>query len=165
MTYKRLLLLSLPVFFVIACGRDDAPADADNADTAQSETGAAAADDDAATAGDSSRTAVEWAGTYSGVLPCGSCPGIETRITLDEDGSFERSTLRIDESSAAETDTGRFSWNTAGSRITLESADGELQQYLVGNNSLIQLDSNGERMTGESAGQYMLQKQSSDPAD
>jgi copper homeostasis protein (lipoprotein) len=166
---KHLLILTLPLVMAIACSRDEPAAEPPAADSAadsaaEREAGAAETGEDAGPAGDSSRTALDWAGTYSGVLPCASCPGIDTRITLDEDGDFERSSLYIDEDPDRKTETGRFSWNTAGSRITLESADGGLQQYLVGENSLIQLDRNGERISGDLAGQYMLHKHINDPA-
>ncbi|HEX5789450.1 MAG TPA: copper resistance protein NlpE N-terminal domain-containing protein [Woeseiaceae bacterium] len=166
---KQLLILTLPLVLAIACSRDEPPTEPPAVDsTADSaterEAGTAQSGEDAGPAGDSSRTALDWAGTYSGVLPCASCPGIDTRITLDEDGDFERSSLYIDEDPDPKTETGRFSWNNAGSRITLESADGGLQQYLVGENSLIQLDRSGERVTGDHAGQYMLHKHINDPA-
>ncbi|MFU8831928.1 MAG: copper resistance protein NlpE N-terminal domain-containing protein, partial [Wenzhouxiangella sp.] len=38
------------------------------------------------TPADSSRLSLDWVGTYSGVVPCASCPGIETSITLNDDG-------------------------------------------------------------------------------
>ena len=40
---------------------------------------AAAAGADAA---HNSRNALDWAGTYEGVLPCADCPGIQTRLSL-----------------------------------------------------------------------------------
>jgi uncharacterized lipoprotein NlpE involved in copper resistance len=35
-----------------------------------------------------SRNALDWAGTYEGVLPCADCPGTKTRLTLNYDGSY-----------------------------------------------------------------------------
>ena len=111
-----------------------------------------------------SRNSLDWAGTYSGVLPCASCPGIETLITLHEDGTFERSLLYIDEQPVAQTDSGTFTWSDSGGAITLNAGDAEAQQYQVGENALFHLDRNGERITGDLASQYVLQKHLHDPA-
>src|SRR5690606_18798136 len=46
----------------------------------------------AADPADNSRNSLDWAGTYRGVLPCADCEGIETVITLAEDGSFREHT-------------------------------------------------------------------------
>jgi hypothetical protein len=39
-------------------------------------------------AGDTSRTSLDWPGTYTGVLPCADCEGIETTITLSVDLTY-----------------------------------------------------------------------------
>jgi heat shock protein HslJ len=179
---KHLLGLSLAFLFVIACTRDEAPeepaapvesaAPAEPAvppepaappeeATAPDLGTATPAEEPAIPAGDNSRNSLDWPGSYSGVLPCASCPGIETIITLREDGTFDRSTLYIDEAPAPETESGRFSWNAAGSAITLGSAAG--QQYQVGEGALFQLDESGKRIT-ELARRYVLEKHVQDPA-
>jgi heat shock protein HslJ len=104
-----------------------------------------------------SKNSLDWAGSYSGVVPCASCPGIETRVTLHADGTFDRSMLPIDESPIPNTDSGTFTWNAAGSKVTL-GAGNDVQQYQVGENRLFKLDRNGERITGDLAGQYVLEK-------
>ena len=42
--------------------------------------------------GDNSQTSLDWAGTYFNVLPCASCEGIETWVTLNQDGTFQLKT-------------------------------------------------------------------------
>ncbi|XOV83794.1 MAG: copper resistance protein NlpE N-terminal domain-containing protein [bacterium] len=109
-----------------------------------------------------SRNSLDWSGTYSGVVPCASCPGIATQITLNADGTFDRTLRYIDKSPTPIADNGRFTWNAAGSKVTLgEGVDA--QRYQVGENQLFQLDRNGERMTGDLAGQYILHKHVHDP--
>lgn len=107
---------------------------------------------------DSSRTSVDWPGTYQGTIPCGDCPGIQTRLTLWEDGTFERSTLYVDRDTTPFVDAGEFEWNSAGSVITLAGTSERPLQYQVGENRLYQLDRNGERITGGLAEQYQLVK-------
>ncbi len=143
MRCKRLVGLSLPLLLAIACVGNDAPASPD---------------------AHNSRNSLDWAGSYSGVLPCASCPGIETLITLHEDGTFERSLLYIDEAPVPETDSGTFTWSNSGGAITLNASDAGAQQYQVGENALFHLDRNGERITGDLASHYVLQKHLHDPA-
>ena len=34
-------------------------------------------------------TSLDYQGTYAGTLPAADCPGIETRLTLKKDGTFD----------------------------------------------------------------------------
>jgi heat shock protein HslJ len=112
--------------------------------------------------GDSSRTSLDWTGVYSGTVPCADCPGIRTRIELREDGTFTRSLLYLGEDERPRTDTGRFAWDDSGSRITL--GEGQIaQQFQVGENLLFQLDRSGQRITGNLAAAYRLEKTVNDP--
>lgn len=112
--------------------------------------------------GDSSRTSLDWAGVYSGTLPCADCPGIRTRIELREDGTFTRSLLYLDADERPRTETGRFTWDDSGSRITLGEGASS-QRYQVGENVLFQLDRSGQRITGDLAAAYRLEKFVNDP--
>ena len=103
--------------------------------------------------GHNSRNSLDWAGEYNGTLPCASCPGIQTTIRINDDQSFEKTTLYLESDDQPETTTGTFQWNADGSRITLDG-----NTYLVGENQLILLDAEGNRITGELADTYILQK-------
>jgi uncharacterized lipoprotein NlpE involved in copper resistance len=89
-----------------------------------------------------SRNSLDWAGTYEGVLPCADCPGIKTRLMLNNDGRFELNTQYLDRQVAPQTAGGRFTWNNAGSTITLDAA-GAGQQFRVGEGRLLQLNRDG----------------------
>ena len=90
----------------------------------------------------SSRNSLDWAGAYEGVLPCADCPGIKTRLLLFADGHFELSTQYLDRQPAPQSASGRFSWNSAGSTVTLDAA-GFGQQFQVGEGRLLQLNQDG----------------------
>lgn len=113
---------------------------------------------------DNSRLSLDWAGTYSGIIPCASCPGIESVITLFADGSFERSRRYLDESPTLAVDTGPFSWNDAGSIVTLNADDNETQRFQVGEHRLFQLDRQGKRIEGNLANRYILHQHIHDHA-
>ena len=102
-----------------------------------------------------SENAVDWAGTFQGTLPCADCPGIQTTLVLNEDGSYTLNTRYLERGDSTYTENGQFTWNDAGSQITL-SEDG--QQFKVGENQLIQLDQEGNSITGPLADHYLLQK-------
>lgn len=106
----------------------------------------------------SSRIALDWAGTYSGVLPCADCPGIETVVTLNPDGSFQVVDTYLDREPGRFESAGTFTWNDAGSSVTLEEDGGEPVHYQVGENRLFRLDTEGKRIEGDLAPHYVLHK-------
>lgn len=114
--------------------------------------------------GHSSRNSLDWAGTYSGVIPCADCPGIRDTVTLHADGRFERTLVYLERSVQPHVERGSFSWNAAGSNVTLRETGGVGQHFKVGENRLIHLDQEGNPITGELAGHYVLDKHLHDPA-
>jgi heat shock protein HslJ len=79
----------------------------------------------------SSRNALDWSGDYEGTLPCADCPGIQTRLTLRKDETFELSSLAQQRDKAPRVASGRFTWQASGNAITLD-AQGGGQQILIG---------------------------------
>lgn len=109
-----------------------------------------------------SRNSVDWNGTYQGVIPCADCEGIKTSITLMSNGEFSRTRTYLGKEETGRTDSGTFQWDEAGSRVTLQPAEGESQMYQVGENILFHLDRDGNRITGELAEKYQLMKNRAD---
>ena len=157
MRCKLLVIFSFTLSLVVGCGRDQGPTEQIQAPKESTTTESTVPDTD------NSNNSLDWEGSYSGIVPCASCPGIETRITLRTDGTFDRSMRYIDESPIPKTDTGKFTWDAAGSKVTLGEGD-DAQRYQVGENQLFHLDRRGERITGDLASQYVLQKHTRDPA-
>lgn len=110
----------------------------------------------------SSRMSLDWQGTYRGLLPCADCEGIETVITLLDDGSYQRSVRYLGREDIPRRDQGEFEWDDTGGIIALGEG-GEAQRYRVGENRLFHLDHNGERVSGDLAERYILAKDRSDP--
>jgi len=86
-----------------------------------------------------SRNALDWAGVYEGVLPCADCPGIRTRLTLRQDGTYELSRLYIDRDREPRLAGGRFTWQPGDSAIALEAGHGG-QRFAVGEGRLALLE-------------------------
>jgi uncharacterized lipoprotein NlpE involved in copper resistance len=160
--------LFLTVFLWTACRNTESSAvAADSTDVtrsvAVSDSPAAVAPDTVSSlpTGDNSMTSVDWDGTYMGVLPCADCEGIATSITLKKDKSYTMVARYLGKKgSPVKENRGNFSWNEAGSIITLEGiTGGGSNQYQVGENQLFHLDREGKRITGELAQHYVLKKQ------
>lgn len=107
--------------------------------------------------GDNSEVSLDWAGTYRGLLPCADCPGIRTVLTLDSEGTYVLQTRYLDRGDEIFIEEGTFAWDASGSRITLSEESGG-RMYLVGENRLIQLDGDGQRITGDLADLFVLTK-------
>lgn len=89
-----------------------------------------------------SRNSLDWGGVYEGVLPCADCPGIETRLRLERDGTYELSTRYLDRQDVAQTKRGRFTWHPGGNAIALD-ASGFGHQFSVGEGRLSLLNRDG----------------------
>ena len=116
-------------------------------------------DNDQMTSGHTSQNSLDWAGSYRGILACSDCDGIEAVVTLTEDLTFKQKYRHLGKSGEPQETTGTFSWNRDGNRITLvPTGANDSVQYLVGENSLAQLDDQGNKVGGNDAGQHMLTK-------
>lgn len=107
-------------------------------------------------AGDTSENALDWPGTYEAVVPCADCPGIKTSLTLNNDKTFSITEEYIDRNSKNQ-DKGTFEWDASGSVITLKGKTASYK-YKVGENMLIQLDMDGQEITGPNKDLYVFKK-------
>jgi len=111
--------------------------------------------------GHNARNALDYAGLYTGILPCADCEGIETWIELTYDSTFVKRTryLGKGESTVFQSE-GSFTWDDAGNTITLNGLE-EANKYFVSENYMIHLDQEGKRITGDLAEMYILRKEMS----
>ncbi len=86
-----------------------------------------------------SRIALDWAGTYEGLLSCADCAGIHTQLTLEPDGRFEMVTRRLVRDAAPSSARGTFDWEADGNTIAL-SDDADGQRFAVGEGRLLLLE-------------------------
>jgi uncharacterized lipoprotein NlpE involved in copper resistance len=96
-----------------------------------------------------------WDGVYAGTVP-GADSSINVEITLNRDGTYNVSYQYIDKSDDVFIYTGTFTWKD---KNTVKLAPTEIPPYyLVGKNTLTQLDMAGKKITGDHAGNYVLEK-------
>ncbi|MGR5237157.1 copper resistance protein NlpE [Vibrio alfacsensis] len=166
---KTLLALTSAVFILAGC-QDEKPADTTAVDVPQAtetettlnatpiEEEQVITEETFIDSAHNAQNALDWDGTYQGVLPCADCEGIDTTLILHPDGSYTLEQVYKGKEDNKLKSDGQFTWNESGDTITLvdESAP---NQYFVGENILMKLDMNGEKATGDLASFYNLSKQ------
>lgn len=109
-----------------------------------------------------SRNSLDWEGSYSGVLPCEECMGIDTFLKLNRDNTYtitQRFVNAADILSEEFKSQGEFFWNEEGSSITLESIQGEVSTFRVSELFLTPLNKNGLEVKPEPGNNFKLLKQ------
>jgi uncharacterized lipoprotein NlpE involved in copper resistance len=97
---------------------------------------------------------LDWEGVYTGTVP-GADSSINVEITLKKDGTYNVY-YQYDKSDAVFIHTGTFTWKD---KNTVELDNNEIPPYyLVGKKTLTQLNMAGEKITGEHANDYVLEK-------
>ena len=103
------------------------------------------------------KNSLDLAGLYTGTIPAADGEGINVRLQLNKDNTYELTYEYIGKPDNKFTNTGSFKWND-GDTINLGIAETP-SYYKVAENKLIQLDMAGKRITGEFADMYVLTKQ------
>jgi heat shock protein HslJ len=106
-----------------------------------------------------SANSVDWHGTYKGTIPCADCEGIETEITLTKALEYSIKSNYLGKSGNILVEKGSFTWNSAGSTITLLGIKDKPNQYFIGENKIEQLDMLGNKIVRNAADSYILTKQ------
>lgn len=153
---KKVILLLSVVFLMSACGGKKKSENASNNQTQENVATEAGGKTGEAVDGHTSKSVLDWAGSYEGTLPCANCKGVLTNLTLGDDKTFTISEKYLGPDEKFE-EKGSFSWDATGSIISL-SFKGEEKKYLVGENTLIALDENGNQIEGDQANEYYLHK-------
>jgi uncharacterized lipoprotein NlpE involved in copper resistance/heat shock protein HslJ len=105
-----------------------------------------------------SQNSLNYIGIYNGILPCADCEGIETKIVLNENLTFTLLTKYLGKGNKIFEEHGAFKWNNLGNTITLGDAKNVSNHYLVGKNSLTQLDVFGKKITSDLSSDFILSK-------
>lgn len=104
-----------------------------------------------------SKNALDWKGSYRGILPCADCDGQETTIEL-KDSTYVMKIKYLGKSDKTLLKIGSFTWNYTGNVIIFSNIVNAPNQYAVGENRLTQLDIEGNKITGKLASKYVLEK-------
>lgn len=104
-----------------------------------------------------SKSSLDWAGTYEGVLPCADCPGIKTTLILNDDETYHVEQVYEDLETEFSNE-GTFKWNDAGSIVYLKVDDNMEFQFKIEENQVRMLNQKGKAIEGEHAESYVLNR-------
>ncbi len=101
-----------------------------------------------------------WSGVYHGFIPCDDCKGIKMTLALNKNNSYLLISQYVGKSEKEIVEKGKFTEGNESNTIVLTPRNSsQTRHYLVGESTLTQLDSNGNRITGKSAERYILRRQ------
>jgi copper homeostasis protein (lipoprotein) len=100
-----------------------------------------------------------WSGVYLGFLPCEDCKGIKTSLALNKNNSYILIIQYVGKSEREIVEKGKFALGDQDNTIILTPRKStQTRQYFIGDNTLTQLDNDGNHITGEHANRYILRK-------
>lgn len=116
--------------------------------------------------GHTAQHSMDWPGIYNGFTPCDDCIGIKTSLALNQNNSYILITQNVGKSPREFVEKGKFAWTEQDNTIILTPKNGTTtRQYLVGEDTLTTLDSNGELFIAKQAERYVLHRKGlSEPA-
>jgi copper homeostasis protein (lipoprotein) len=108
---------------------------------------------------ENSKNALDWSGTYVGMLPCADCEGLKTKIILEKNLTYTKTEqyLGVIRKNAVFEEKGSFIWDASGTIITLLSKDNE-RKYKVLENKILHLDNEGKEIESHFSKMYYLNK-------
>lgn len=108
-----------------------------------------------------SANTLDWKGTYKTTIPDANYSGTITEITLDTTQTYIIKKMYLEKGiqpAKGTEERGNFSWNKAGNTITLLGITNQANQFFVGENRLWELDRKGNKITGNDADKYTLNR-------
>jgi copper homeostasis protein (lipoprotein) len=105
------------------------------------------------------QNSLDWPGIYYGFLPCEDCKGIKATLALNKNNTYILITQYVGKSEREFVEKGKFTWSNKSDTIVLTPRkSATTQEYFVGENMLIQLDKEGNRISGKLADRYVLRR-------
>jgi len=103
------------------------------------------------------QNSLDYKGVYTGKVPTASGEGMIVSVTL-EGSTYIRVIEYVGKKDSKSEEKGKYTWNSEGNTVALEGVKDSPNKYFVGENTLAQLDMEGNRITGELADTYILRK-------
>lgn len=99
------------------------------------------------------QNSLDWNGIYKGLVPCEDCSGTELFVELKADHTYLLSRNHLEKVSMTVMEEGTITWKD--NVVTIED-----MHFLVGENTLVLLDSNSKPRLNEEGVAYTLKKES-----
>ncbi|MDO9106815.1 MAG: copper resistance protein NlpE [Methylovulum sp.] len=99
-------------------------------------------------------------GVFYGYLPCNGCNGIKATLSLKQNNNYLLVTQPAKESSREYYEKGKYSWNDDNHTVVLtpRKESTTKQYHIEDEGTLVQLNGDGMRMTGNQADRYILRR-------
>lgn len=100
-------------------------------------------------------------GVFYGFLPCDNCNGIKAILSLKDNNNYLLVTQPAKESSREFYEKGKYTWDDDNKLVLLTPKNHEstTRQYRIKDEgTLIQLNDDGQKFTGEKANSYILRR-------
>jgi hypothetical protein len=103
---------------------------------------------------------LDFHGVFYGFLPCGNCNGIKTTLSLKQNNNYLIVTQPAKEASREYYEKGKYTWDEENKIVVLTpNKETATRQYRIEDEgTLIQLDTDGSRFTGDEADRYILRR-------
>ena len=104
------------------------------------------------------KNSLDWAGVYEGTTPCKDCDGIQTRVELRKDNSFEITQTHLGKEGDGQSfkGNGTFEWED-DSKVVLETSELRIK-FEVEEGQITLLDMSGNVATKKLGNFYILKK-------
>ncbi|NMA73921.1 MAG: copper resistance protein NlpE [Bacteroidales bacterium] len=99
---------------------------------------------------------LDYWGVYKGTLPAADGPGIETTLVINDDDTFNLTSVYVDRNTTIE-EKGTYTLEKGYMTLSFDG-DQEAQYYFIGENRATRLNADKEFIAGELADQYVLNK-------
>ncbi|WP_455170086.1 META domain-containing protein [Aegicerativicinus sediminis] len=105
--------------------------------------------------GDNSQVSLDWNGTYNGILPCSDCIGIQTELTIHNDGKYVYKQKYLGKDGNIASANGSIQWDNSGSYITLNEVEGS-PRFSVQEGQVVMVDGQDNGLEAQENGAYLL---------
>lgn len=148
---RKLLLLPMAMLMLYSCGNQSKKSEKEEASVNEFSDIAKNMSNE-----HNAKNSLDIFGTYEGTLPTANGEGMKTVVTLG-DGTFTKTITYIGKKDSTSEEKGNYTWDNSGNVITLENSTPP-NKYFVGENTLTQLDMDGNKIVGDLADKYILKK-------
>lgn len=155
---KSLVAVAIASIFLVACTKNE-----NKTETTQTpdQASIASAPAETATAVDThtAENSLDWAGDYTGTLPCADCEGIKTELELKNDKNYELKETYLGKGDGKAFETkGTFSFDAKNPSVITLDKQAENRKFFIGENTATALDMEGNKIEGAMADLYVLKK-------
>ena len=104
------------------------------------------------------KTSDSFYGTYTGTLPAADCAGIQTTLILNEDTTYDLTSVYLTETPQEFKTSGVYEREGEQMIVLITPSSGEKTYYKILENAVALVNANGEMAEGDLAELYILKK-------